>query len=60
MRRLGRTCGHRKMMLKNMVTSLFMHGRIVTTETRQKSMFHSGKNDYLWPKKMTLHLEGWY
>ncbi|HHY04445.1 MAG TPA: 50S ribosomal protein L17 [Thermoanaerobacterales bacterium] len=38
MRRLGRTCGHRKMMLKNMVTSLFKHGRIVTTETRAKEV----------------------
>lgn len=38
MRKLGRPTGHRKMMLKNMVTSLLKHGRIITTETRAKEV----------------------
>jgi large subunit ribosomal protein L17 len=38
MRKLGRPSGHRKMMLKNMVTSLLKHGKIVTTETRAKEV----------------------
>lgn len=38
MRKLGRTSGHRKMMLKNMVTSLLKHGKIITTETRAKEV----------------------
>lgn len=38
MRKLGRTSGHRKMMLRNMVTSFFKHGRIITTEARAKEV----------------------
>lgn len=32
--KLGRTTGHRKAMLRNLVTSLFREGRINTTQTR--------------------------
>lgn len=35
-RKLGRTAAHRKAMLRNMVTSLFEHERIVTTVPRAK------------------------
>lgn len=35
-RKLGRTASHRKAMLRNMVTSLFEHERIVTTVPRAK------------------------
>ncbi|KYO63903.1 MULTISPECIES: 50S ribosomal protein L17 [Thermovenabulum] len=38
MRKLGRDSGHRKMMLRNLVTSLLRHGRIITTETRAKEV----------------------
>ncbi|MCF6097637.1 LSU ribosomal protein L17P [Caldanaerovirga acetigignens] len=38
MRKLGRDSAHRKMMLRNMVTSLFEHGRIITTEARAKEV----------------------
>ncbi|MDN5331577.1 MAG: large subunit ribosomal protein [Tepidanaerobacteraceae bacterium] len=38
MRKLGRDSAHRKMMLRNMVTSLFKHGRIITTEARAKEL----------------------
>ncbi|MGB9812692.1 MAG: 50S ribosomal protein L17 [Thermovenabulum sp.] len=38
MRKLGRDSGHRKMMLRNLVTSLLKHGKIITTETRAKEV----------------------
>jgi len=37
-RRLGRNGPHRKAMMRNMVTSLFEHGQIRTTETRAKEL----------------------
>lgn len=36
--RLGRTTAHREAMLRNMVTSLFMHGRIKTTDAKAKEI----------------------
>ncbi|TCO74986.1 50S ribosomal protein L17 [Marinisporobacter balticus] len=35
-RKLGRPTGHRKLMLRNLTTSLLKEGRINTTETRAK------------------------
>ena len=35
-RKLGRTTAHREAMERNIVTSLFLHGRIITTVTRAK------------------------
>lgn len=37
-RLLNRTAEHRKMMLRNMATSLFRHGRIETTEAKAKEL----------------------
>ncbi|HAG10580.1 MAG TPA: 50S ribosomal protein L17 [Desulfotomaculum sp.] len=37
-RKLGRNTGHRKAMLRNLVTSLLLNNRIVTTETRAKEV----------------------
>lgn len=37
-RKLGRNSSHRKAMLRNMVTSLFEHGQIITTEARAKEL----------------------
>ncbi|MCD5406120.1 MAG: 50S ribosomal protein L17 [Desulfotomaculum sp.] len=37
-RKLGRNTGHRKAMLRNLVTSLFRDDRIETTETRAKEV----------------------
>ena len=37
-RRLGRNQAHRKAMYRNMVTSLFLHGRIQTTEAKAKEL----------------------
>ncbi|MBI2899019.1 MAG: 50S ribosomal protein L17 [Planctomycetes bacterium] len=35
-RKLGRTTSHRQAMARNLVTSLFVYGRVVTTVTRAK------------------------
>ena len=37
-RQLSRTSSHRRALLKNMATSLFEHGRIVTTEAKAKEL----------------------
>jgi large subunit ribosomal protein L17 len=37
-RKLNRTAAHRKAMLNNIVTELFKHGRIKTTEVKAKEM----------------------
>lgn len=37
-RQLSRTATHRRAMLNNMVTSLFQHERIVTTEAKAKEL----------------------
>ena len=37
-RKLGRTSGHRKALLRNQVTNLIYHGKIVTTEAKAKEV----------------------
>lgn len=37
-RQLGRTASHRTAMLRNMATSLFLHGRISTTTEKAKEL----------------------
>jgi large subunit ribosomal protein L17 len=37
-RQLSRTSTHRRAMLSNMATSLFLHGRVVTTEAKAKEL----------------------
>lgn len=37
-RKLGRTSSHREAMLRNMVTSLFEHERIITTKEKAKEL----------------------
>lgn len=37
-RKLGRTSSHRKAMFRNMATSLFIHGKIQTTEAKAKEL----------------------
>ena len=38
LRKLGRTSGHRKMLLRGQVTSLVLNGRVETTEMKAKSI----------------------
>ena len=35
-RRLGRNSSHRRALAKNLVSSLFLHGRVITTEAKAK------------------------
>jgi large subunit ribosomal protein L17 len=37
-RQLSRTATHRRAMLANMASSLFLHGRVVTTEAKAKEL----------------------
>ena len=37
-RKLGRNSSHRKAMFRNMVTSLFLHGKIRTTDAKAKEL----------------------
>lgn len=37
-RQLSRTSSHRRALLNNMATSLFAHGRIITTEAKAKEL----------------------
>lgn len=37
-RQLSRTSTHKRAMLNNMATSLFVHGRVVTTEAKAKEL----------------------
>lgn len=37
-RKLGRTSDHRKAMLRNMATSLILHGKLETTEMKAKEL----------------------
>jgi large subunit ribosomal protein L17 len=37
-RQLSRTASHRRALLNNMATSLFEHGRVVTTEAKAKEL----------------------
>ena len=46
-RKLGRTSDQRKALLRNQVTNLLYHGKIVTTETRAKEVRKIVKDAFL-------------
>ena len=54
-RKLGRTTAHRKAMLRNMVTSLFEHERIVTTVPKAKEAGRMAEKMITLGKKGNLH-----
>ncbi|RME37864.1 MAG: 50S ribosomal protein L17 [Deltaproteobacteria bacterium] len=54
-RRLGRNSSHRKAMLRNMVTSLFEHEKITTTDARAKELRKLAEKMITLGKKGTLH-----
>jgi len=54
-RKLGRNSSHRKAMFANMVTSLFEHGRITTTDARAKELRRVAARMITLGKKNTLH-----
>ncbi len=54
-RKLGRTSSHRKAMFRNMVTSLFEHERIVTTEHKAKELRPIAEKMITLAKRGDLH-----
>ena len=54
-RKLGRNSSHRKAMFANMVTSLFEHGRITTTDAKAKELRRMAARMITLGKKNTLH-----
>ena len=54
-KRLGRNDDHRRSMLRNLVTSLFTHGTIETTQTRAKEVSRSASRMITRAKKGDLH-----
>lgn len=54
-RKLGRTSAHRKAMLRNMVTSLFEHERIVTTKEKAKELRPVAEKIITLAKRGDLH-----
>lgn len=54
-RKLGRTSSHREAMFRNMVTSLFEHERIVTTEQRAKELRPIAEKMITLAKRGDLH-----
>ena len=54
-RKLGRTSAHRKAMFRNMVTSLFEHERIVTTEQKAKELKPIAEKMITLAKRGDLH-----
>jgi len=54
-RKLGRTSSHREAMFRNMVTSLFEHERIVTTEKKAKELRPIAEKMITLAKRGDLH-----
>lgn len=54
-RKLGRTSSHREAMLRNMVTSLFSHERIVTTTPKAKEARRVAEKMITLAKRGDLH-----
>lgn len=54
-RHLSRTASHRSAMLRNMVTSLFIHGKIVTTPAKAKEARPFAEKMITLAKRGTLH-----
>ena len=53
--KLGRTAPHRKAMLSNMMTSLFINERVTTTQTRAKELKRTAERMLTCAKKGDLH-----
>lgn len=54
-RKLGRTSSHRRALLRNLVTSLLMHERIVTTEAKAKELRRIAEQMITLAKREGLH-----
>lgn len=54
-RKLGRTSSHRRAMFRNMLTSLFEHGKIETTDAKAKELRKIAEKIVTLGKKGDLH-----
>jgi len=54
-RKLGRTSSHREALLRNLVTSLLMHERIITTEAKAKELRRIAEKMISLAKREDLH-----
>jgi large subunit ribosomal protein L17 len=54
-RKLGRTTSHKEAMLRNMVTSLFKHEKITTTDTKAKELRQVAEKMISLGKNGSLH-----
>jgi len=54
-RKLGRTSAHRQALLRNLVTSLLLHERIVTTEAKAKELRRIAEQMITLAKREDLH-----
>lgn len=54
-RRLGRSSSHRQAMAKNLITALFLNGRIVTTITKAKEYRPMAEKLITLAKEKTVH-----
>ena len=54
-RKLGRTTAHREMLLRNLVTSLFLYEKIVTTESKAKELRKLAEKIITLAKRQDLH-----
>ena len=52
---LGKTSAHRKSMLRNLLSSLFEHGSIITTETKAHEVKRLADKLIGWARKGDLH-----
>ncbi len=54
-RKLGRTTAHREMMMRNLVTSLFLYEKIITTATKAKELRSVAEKMVTLAKREDLH-----
>lgn len=54
-RKLGRTSSHRKAMMRNLVTSLLKHEKIITTDAKAKELRSVAEKMITLGKRGTLH-----
>jgi large subunit ribosomal protein L17 len=54
-KKLSRTKSHRKAMLHNMATSLFLHQRIKTTQVKAKALKPLAEKLITWAKEKSVH-----
>jgi large subunit ribosomal protein L17 len=54
-RKLGRTSAHRRALLRNLTSSLFLHEKIITTEAKAKELRRVAERMITLAKRQSLH-----